>query len=353
MSISSKRIEWIDICKFFAIALVVWLHFGVPARIDGLVHQWHMPIFYMLSGLCFNFEKHSDFKKFLFSRVKSLLIPYLLFSVILYTIWSVIYLCRSSQEIVPLKLYLRSLLFTNTTAVPNLWGSVQWFLTSLFFTETLNWICSKVANICPLDGDKSSISCCISVFLAGLGFWFSKVAGFRLPIAIDTAFPMLFFYAIGNWMRNKEIMYKAKEIPLWKKGILLITTGGICLCCYFINGDTNVRQLQFGNPLHYVIGATAGCFMMMFFSMMICDFNLSKYKVFQSMLYIGQGTLIVLYVHRVYIGAINVFLVPRFPFLNQYPVFILLTVIFFALIAYPSCAIVNNYFPFLIGKKYK
>lgn len=150
----SKRIDWIDICKFFSIALVVWLHFGVPARIDGLVHQWHMPIFYMLSGLCFNFEKHSDFKLFLISRVKSLIVPYFSFSIILYLFWSIIYLCVSSQDIVPLKIYLISLLFTNTSAVPNLWGAVQWFLTSLFFTEILYWICSKIAYICPPPGGQ-------------------------------------------------------------------------------------------------------------------------------------------------------------------------------------------------------
>lgn len=33
MTTAPNRIEWIDTCKFFAIALVVWLHFGVPARI--------------------------------------------------------------------------------------------------------------------------------------------------------------------------------------------------------------------------------------------------------------------------------------------------------------------------------
>ena len=154
-------------------------------------------------------------------------------------------------------------------------------------------------------------------------------------------------------MRSKEILNRMKDWSWWRKAILLIVSAGVCVVCYFINGDTNVRLIQFSNPLFYVIGATAGCLMMIVFSMMICDLQLSKHKAFQYMLYIGRGTLIILYVHRLYIGIIKVFLIPKFPFLNQNIVIVLLTLVFFVIFAYPSCIVVNKYLPLIIGKKYK
>lgn len=126
---------------------------------------------------------------------------------------------------------------------------------------------------------------------------FVKVAEFRLPLAIDTAFPMLLFYAIGNWMRGKDILNIIKSFSLIKNFLLLIVCGVFCLVCYFINGETNVRQLQFNHFWLYVIGAIAGCMMMIVLSMIISDSIIKKFKVYQGLLYIGKGTIIILYVH--------------------------------------------------------
>ena len=353
MNNAFKRIDWIDICKFFSIALVVWLHFGIPQKLDGLVHEWHMPIFYLLSGLCFNFEKHSDFCKFLLSRFRTLLIPYLLFSVVLYSLWSVIYMCVSPQSVVPLNQYLKCLFFFNTTSIPNLWGAVQWFLTSLFFTEILFWVCFRIAKSCSFIKDKSIISLCISIILACIGFLYAKTSEFRLPLALDTVFPMLFFFSLGNYIRGKKALYSLKDASLWKKVIFLVASGGICFVFYLLNGDTNVRQLKFNNPVLFCIGATAGCVMMIVFSMMICDSVMKKYKVFKGLLYIGQGTIIVLYVHRLYIGLLSEFVFSHIYVSHLFFVYTILTIVFLLIFAYPSCYLVNKYCPFLLGKWYK
>lgn len=81
-----KRIEWIDICKFIAITIMVIGHIGLPTKLSDLIHIFHMPIFFLLSGLCLNFEKYSNFCFFLKSRLKTLIIPHLIWSIIMYVV---------------------------------------------------------------------------------------------------------------------------------------------------------------------------------------------------------------------------------------------------------------------------
>lgn len=84
-----SRIEWIDICKSVAIFVMVFLHVSLEFKtrdhqLDEALHLWHMPIFFILSGIVLNIDKYcgwNNFRSFLTTRVKTLLIPYLLFGV--------------------------------------------------------------------------------------------------------------------------------------------------------------------------------------------------------------------------------------------------------------------------------
>ena len=68
MQKSSLRIEWIDVCKGLGIFLVVIGHTSI-AQISQTVYNWiysfHMPMFYMLSGMMLNDSKYSDFRSYI------------------------------------------------------------------------------------------------------------------------------------------------------------------------------------------------------------------------------------------------------------------------------------------------
>lgn len=83
----NKRIEWLDISKFIAITIMVLGHLGLPKSISHLIHIFHMPIFFMISGLCFNAEKYNRFSLFLKSRVITLLIPYFFWGTVMYSLY--------------------------------------------------------------------------------------------------------------------------------------------------------------------------------------------------------------------------------------------------------------------------
>lgn len=84
----SRRILWIDIAKGLAMLLVFYGHLGgagdnpwFPDLTGSIwvVYLFHMPLFFMLSGLTFNPNK--DFRTFFVSRFKRLVIPYFFFSI--------------------------------------------------------------------------------------------------------------------------------------------------------------------------------------------------------------------------------------------------------------------------------
>ena len=83
----SERVEWIDCAKGIGIILVIMGHSICPDTLLYWLYTFHMPLFFFLSGLTFNFDKYYEFKSFAINKIKSLLIPYALLSLI-YFVWN-------------------------------------------------------------------------------------------------------------------------------------------------------------------------------------------------------------------------------------------------------------------------
>jgi len=78
-----ERKAWIDTAKAFAIFLVVMGHYlgdVPPAR--AYIYTFHMPLFFFISG--FLFRKKGSWLGFVGKRARSLLLPYLIFSLLKY-----------------------------------------------------------------------------------------------------------------------------------------------------------------------------------------------------------------------------------------------------------------------------
>ena len=79
-----KRIEIIDIAKGIGIFLVVIGHLISMNSYPGkVIYSFHMPLFFFLSGVCFNQDKYLKFSSFLCNRLKSLIWPCLCFTVLI------------------------------------------------------------------------------------------------------------------------------------------------------------------------------------------------------------------------------------------------------------------------------
>lgn len=83
-----ERIIWIDSLRAIAIFYVVLGHaittFAAPAVYNKYVYSFHLPLFFFVSGYLFNIERNPNFRFFLKKRVKTLLIPYFVFTFFAY-----------------------------------------------------------------------------------------------------------------------------------------------------------------------------------------------------------------------------------------------------------------------------
>ncbi len=97
----NKRIDGIDIAKGIGIILVVFAHTIVPqlrgsSKAAGFlwifIYNFHMPLFFFLSGLLFEkgLARYTDKSKFILGKLKYLMLPYLTFSVFAYVFVSIV-----------------------------------------------------------------------------------------------------------------------------------------------------------------------------------------------------------------------------------------------------------------------
>ena len=74
----NKRIDYLDTAKFIGLVLVCFCHIPMP---EGNFHAWvysfHMPLFFIISGIFFSPDKFSVRKS-----ASQLLAPFILFSII-------------------------------------------------------------------------------------------------------------------------------------------------------------------------------------------------------------------------------------------------------------------------------
>ncbi len=317
---AKARVRWIDLCKLLGMILVIWLHFGCPGIIDGYAHLFHMPIFFLLSGVCLKTER--SFRDFALSRVKSLLLPYLSFAVIFYAFWSVVHLTLLPERTVGPGVFLVHLFWDNTDAVTYLWGAIQWFLPCLFFAEIIFFRVAKNA------GEARLLPAGICVALALAAMVFLPKLEMRLPLALDIALVAVAFVGIGYGLR--DVFFRIGGMKNGRLCLLTAVAFAVTAVVFYFNRGTNMRMMVFGNPVLYLLGSTAGCVMMVCVSA-AAERVLARCggKLMDHALYLGKNTIILLYIHRLFDG------------LNK-------TVLHLAGVSFPSKILEYAYFAFMV-----
>lgn len=140
-SIGYKRDCRLDIMKGIGILLVVFAH---VFHKSGIIYQFHMPLFFILSGAAMTYSKSGFSLK---KKAKSLLVPYIVFSLICFVYWALIESrFRPIQDVAifgdGIGLNLKLQQFANIFTAINcrsafVYNIVLWFLPCLFMAELL------------------------------------------------------------------------------------------------------------------------------------------------------------------------------------------------------------------------
>ena len=137
-----QRVRWADILKMAGMLLIYLGHLPVSENIYLFIFAQHVPLFFFAAGFFATMEpKTGSFFAFLWKKVRSLVIPYFLFSIL-----TILYMCISGMHAwnhVPGMLLDMVLGIRNQTPAIQLWFLPCLFVISVFFEIAKRIIRSK------------------------------------------------------------------------------------------------------------------------------------------------------------------------------------------------------------------
>lgn len=228
--IASKqaRVEYIDLFRAFGILLMIIGHIRFcpdESSFDKWIHAFHMPMFFIVSGL---FYRKQEITELLKKRFRTLIVPYLIVGVLFSLIPIVIRGNYSS---------LVAVIFENTSGYIFVVGAI-WFLTSLFFAD----IGYHLIDI--IEGNKKHLAV---VLIALGGMIMAEFSPIRLPYGLDSAMIGVGFIHVGRCISEK---YKnATSLSLGLSVSLFLTFSFLAI----VNGYVNMRKGTYGIwPLFWI-----------------------------------------------------------------------------------------------------
>jgi acyltransferase len=359
------RLAWIDALKGFGIALVVFAHYRLPEALDTYIFSFHMPLFFFISGLLFNFVKYTgSATNFVKGRVRSLIIPYFTFAVLtclFYNLLDEIY----SPGVTSIKFFeadilyrIYSILYAQTSMIA--YNGPLWFLTCLFVTELLfYWLAKRYY--------WQSGKLVIWLTVAGIiGYLYSVYVPFRLFWNADIALTGIVFYGAGNLFRKlidseeglragsglpksgsrlNKVLYRAEH---FLPGLfILVSLLYLVYLLKFPTSKINMSGMIYGGFFSFYFLAFSGIFTFVYIFKRIGSLKVLEYY--------GRNSLIVLALHfpmkdiLTKLSAI-IFDIDLDCFGCTTSFALILTVLNLLGLT-PIIYIINKHFPFLAGKK--
>ena len=255
MTFSSKtkeRIDWIDYAKALGVFWVIMGHTYKGYSFIGWIYSFHMPLFFFLSGITLKIEQISC-KEFLKKRVKSLLIPYILYSIV-YIMLEVIKSGLNGNMDETIKYFLRDAFWIRgQQATIGLW-----FLPLLFLVEVLLMVVYKGIR-------SKNLRAASVLFITAMGFLYADKIGKALPWGLDAALVVIFFLYAGyvfkqiclsSWMNGKQKdIFKYSIIGV---GLLFANIIFNNYNMKLIGDNADMYSLRYGNEILYILSALAG-----------------------------------------------------------------------------------------------
>ncbi len=133
---NQKRYDFIDIAKGLGMILVIWGHIILHGPLNNFIYSFHMPLFFFISGMLFAPQKYANVKEFVKRKIKTLLIPYFLLSILTY-IWWVLVENRISNSSNNIIFSFIQIFIAQGSSSYMLHNIPMWFVSCLFFVEIL------------------------------------------------------------------------------------------------------------------------------------------------------------------------------------------------------------------------
>lgn len=189
-----KRIDYVDTCKFIGIFLVTFGHVKEQGLDVNLIYSFHLPLFFTIAGFTLNVDM--PFKDYLFSKIKSYLIP-LFFLDLLSILVAVLFMLGTGHAA---EVNLPYFFGHFSSMIEQKRYFALWFIPSLF-------VATLIAYPLCIIGKKHQWLTLIGALIAlGFAIAYNYYRGERLAWNVDASLFGVFFLTIGylfRWVVNK------------------------------------------------------------------------------------------------------------------------------------------------------
>lgn len=347
--VKRKRYQYIDYTKGIGILLIMFAHvsqyFQPMATANFFVVSFHVPIFFIASGLLMGYRKGTsiDKKKFLVKRVRTLLIPYVIFSLINSALKFAVLLVTHSLTAVAVKRELIQLCITGNGTV--------WFLLTLFITEIIYVFClrnvfySKEKN--ATLGGKHFVEALFMIACLIVPYLFGELTN---PFAIvgNRVIAAMGYYILGVMLI--DIVNKSCTVNMKFLSALILTVMGVVAWIVFGNGVN-----FFGGSFINMPGMSSAIILSLAsIAWLKCLEEISVLRQVKRFLnYYGKNSLIVMVIHPTLLLFVTYPLGGAFWNMSGIIAIVVSLIVFVILIIgeVPFIWFINKYIPFVIGKR--
>ena len=320
-----ERITYIDTAKCLVILFMILGHIIIYFRGLGndhpqlliFIHSFHMPAFFIFSGLFFKKEKilKQSFFNYIILKIKSLIIPYLFLDISGGIINSII------KKKLSLKIIIEIIKKTFSLN-PNM--GANWFLLSLFIGSIILYFIIKYY--------KKWFN--YFIILAVLLFSFHRIGieydKITLTIFLLRGVIGFIFMYLGYSLKNYYFDDYNKRIDI------IIVTSILLAVIMDINGQIDIWSCTINNPIYMILGGIIGTFLII---------GISKNIDNQFFQFIGRNTITIMGTH--YILIENLYKILKLGIGDKSFIILFISVL---LIEIPWIYLYEKYIPFLIGK---
>ena len=342
---TSKRLTYFDMAKGLGIILVVLGHIEyISEPLRAWISSFHMPLFFVISGLLIHYKDDlsKDFSQILRKKWKSILIPYLWFSLLYFFI--------DILNVLLHKIDLHTF-WVNLIHSASFYGvSVLWFLPALFLAETgFLFLTKKLPRVVSV---VTILLCSMLAYMAQLGIshiYTAYESSLLITSLIDfiraflrgiiaMSFVCIAYYSFNLLKRTDT--FSIRELLL---GILLFL---INLPLSQINQCVDFHYIILKNVPFFYLCALLGSFGLI----LICK----NCKYVQSIGYFGKNSLIIMSTHVncyiLYAAIQMAWKIDTVVTRAKSYIFLFNIMIFTFLIEAVVIEIIRRFFPFIIGK---
>ncbi len=290
-----ERIDYLDIAKGIGILLVIIGHVEyVALPVRQYITSFHMPLFFLISGMLIRYkqEELGTMKSFICRKCKGIMVPYVIFSMAYLLIEGARVVIKGSTNWpAVLRLVYQSFCLQGI--------SVLWFLPALFMGQVcFVWIRKKSNHV-------QTLFCMAALFVV---VYFVSVESQTFMLAHSDSLMAGLVYDFGSMLLRNLFcvvlvcigyycgwfLFEYKLSTVVEMVLSFLALAGVGLVLKW-NGGVDLRGMQLGNPLLFLLGGVLGTLGVIFLCRVLVKLSIQPLQAAGK--YFGRNSMLIMVTH--------------------------------------------------------